>query len=199
MSIAPRTPAECLGVILLWLSRAVDVHYRNGRLAVPLMMEVMNRIRGIKQRFERLAARIGAGTYIPRRSPATPRKPAGPHPRKPNPLPQGFAWMLKLVPGTAVYGSQLQHLLAEPEMAALLAAAPTALRRPIRSLCWMLGISPPPILALPPRPRPPPAPRAKRPKSPPDPYPKTRLGFHKGLPPLFPFTPGLRGPRQKTS
>ena len=38
-------------------------------------------------------------------------------------------------------------------MKALLEAAPASLRRPVRSLCRMLGLEPPPILALPPRPK----------------------------------------------
>ena len=57
-------------------------------------------------------------------------------------------------------------------MAALLEAAPASLRRPVRSLCRMLGLEPPPILALPPRPKRPadPArPRAPRRRGPPAP------------------------------
>jgi hypothetical protein len=200
MSTPPRTPAECLGTILLWLSRAVDVHYRNGRLAVPLMMLIMNRIRTINHAFARLAARIGEGKFFPRRRPAATHRPTAPRPRGQNPLPQGFAWMLKLVPGTAVYGSQLQHLLAEPEMAALIAAAPAAMARTLRPLCWMLGISPPPILALPPRPKPPrpPAPEPEAP-SPSDSRPRTRLGFYKGPPPMLPSMLHRSGPPRKIS
>ena len=50
-------------------------------------------------------------------------------------------------------------------------AAPTALARPIRSLCWMLRVEPPAILAPPKKPRPPPAPKAA-PKTPAPPPPK---------------------------
>ena len=110
-----------------------------------------------------------------------------------NPLPQKFGWLLKLVPEAVGYRSQLENLLRDPEMAALLAAAPTAMRRPLRSLCRMLGLPPPEILALPPRPKPPPPPpRAKREKPPP--LARSRLGFHQGLPPLPPFMSSLRGP-----
>ena len=43
----------------------------------------------------------------------------------------------------------LCHLFQDPEMIALMQAAPGAMRRPIRSLCWMLGTTPPSILARP--------------------------------------------------
>jgi len=75
------------------------------------------------------------------------------------------------------YRSQLENLLRDPEMAALLAAAPASLGRPLRSLCWMLRVDPPEILALPKKPRPPrkkppapePAPEAPEPAPPPRP------------------------------
>jgi hypothetical protein len=169
VSTSPRTPAECFAGIILWLGRAVDAQSMWGRFSRPLALLILNRIREINQRFARTAARVGAGTYVPRRR-ASAHRPAGPHPRRKNPLPQGAAWLLKLLPETASYGSQLQFLLADPAMAALLAAAPASLRRPVRSLCHMLGVAPPailaPILALPartPPPAPPPAPAARRP------------------------------------
>jgi len=116
------------------------------------------------------------------RPPATPRRHTHRRFRRRNKLPQGFAWLVKLVPEAAVYGSQLNFLFAEPEMAGLLAAAPAPLRRPVRSLCRMLGVTPPAILALPAKPRPPPAPpRAKPAKKPrPPPY---RPGRLRPLPP----------------
>ena len=152
---------------------------------------IVDRVRRIKQRFATLAAQVRDGHYTPRRSITPPRRRPGQAPPPRNKLPQKFGWLLKLVPDAVGYRSQLEHLLADAEMAALLAAAPTAMRRPLRSLCRMLGLPPPPILALPPRPKPPPAPRAKREKPPP--LARSRLGFHKGLPPLFPFTPRFGG------
>jgi hypothetical protein len=64
--------------------------------------------------------------------------------------------MIGLVPEAAASGSQLQHLLADPEMAALAAAGPQ-LGRLLRPLCRALGVTPPPYLTPPP---PPPPPRA---------------------------------------
>ncbi len=164
MSNPPRTPAECFATIILWLGRAVDGPSMWGHFSRPLALLILDRIRTINQAFARLAARIGAGTYIARRPADTPRQRAGPHPRKKNPLPQTFAWLVKLLPETAAYGSQLNHLFADPEMAALMAAAPAAMRRPLRSLCRMLGVDPPKVLALPP---PPPRPKPERKPKPP--------------------------------
>jgi hypothetical protein len=166
----PRTVAECFATLIRWLSLAVDGHSTWGRLERSLGQLILDRLRTINQRFARLAARIGAGSYVPSRPADTPRQRAGPHRRKKNPLPQGFAWLVKLVPEAAAYGSQLQFLFAEPEMAALLAAAPAPLRRPLRSLCHMLGVRPPPVLAPPPAPpRPKPEPKPKIAKQRPEP------------------------------
>jgi hypothetical protein len=55
-------------------------------------------------------------------------------------LPRGFGWLLPLVPQEAAcFAGQMRGVLAEPEMVALLAAAPQA-RRVLRPLCRMLGI-----------------------------------------------------------
>src|SRR6185312_11003612 len=70
------------------------------------------------------------------------------------------AWLIRLGGyKAAAYGSLLQHLLADPEMAALIAAAPQ-LGRVLRPLCRMLGIDPGPA-RLPRRPRDPEAPRRR--------------------------------------
>jgi hypothetical protein len=155
VSNPPLTPTEWFASIMLWLTRAVDGPSMFGPFSRPLALLIMGRIRTINQAFARIAERIRAGTCIPSRPAETPRQRTGPHPRGKSPLPQGFAWLVKLLPETAVYGSQLQFLFADPAMAALMAAAPNSLGRPVRSLCHMLGIAPPAILAPPARPRPP--------------------------------------------
>ena len=60
-------------------------------------------------------------------------------------LPGGFGWLVRLAPETTCHGSQLQHLLSDPEMTALLAAAPQ-IRRLLRPLCRMLAVEPGPDL-----------------------------------------------------
>ena len=185
---APRSPAERFARILAGLTGAVvtRIHFGLSQLLIGL---IIDRIRGLKQRFARIAARVGAGTYAPRRFASRPQ--AEPKPRPPSQLPQKFGWLLKLVPPAVGARSQLQSLLRDPEMAALIAAAPTSLGRPLRSLCWMLGLRPPEIQALPatprkPRQKPPPAPEAPAPEPPPPPPfpepPEWLRGLRRSLP-----------------
>ena len=162
MSTAPPTPAERLAAMLLRLIVAVDGPSMYGPFPRPLALLIMVRIRTINVRFRRLAARILAGTYAPR--PAAPRRQAAPRQRRPNTLPRTFGWLSKLLPDMAPYRGYLLDLLADPAMAALVAAAPGPARRPLRSLCRMLGVAPPPLLAIP---RPPPAAPKPPPTKPP--------------------------------
>ena len=170
----PPTPAERFASILHGLAHAVVTRTAFG-LSGPLIALIINRIREIKQSFARLAARIEAGTYAPRRS--TPRRPpALRRPRPPSPLSRKFGWLQPLVPDAVCYRSYLVDLLRDPEMAALLAAAPVSLARPLRSLCRMLRVEPPEI--LPRRPAKPRKPREKKPRP-----------RREKLPPFYPPTP----------
>jgi len=114
-----------------------------------------------------LVARLAAGT-LPAERPAAPRplrtRPARVAPADALRLPRGYYWLIRLLPYEAAgYGSQLQALLAEPEMAALLAAAPQA-GRILRPLCRLLAITPEGLLALPSAAgKPAPQPRAAKP------------------------------------
>jgi len=149
-SPATLSPAERFACILDGLCSAVAA--RGGgrdRLAGPLVVLIWSRLRRIAAQVAALAARIAAGRQ--RRYPA--RRPPRPAPRRAaqRKLPHSPAWLLALVPQAAGYGSQLQHLLAEPEFAALVDAAPQ-MRRLLRPLCRMLGVRRPAAPALPPRP-----------------------------------------------
>jgi len=166
--------AERFADILWYLAQAVVTRTAFG-LSQVLINLIITRIRDAKQAFARLAARIDAGTYAPRRRSGPPRPPTDRKPRPPpNPLCRKFGWLLPLVPAAVASRGHLENLLRDPEMAALLAAAPVSLARPIRSLCWMLRVRPPDILARPAKPRPPreKKPRPRREKLPP-PYPPT--------------------------
>ena len=161
----PRTAVEKFVAIALRLRWAVDTKRMFGPLPAPLpiVILILARISDIKERVHKLAEQIAAGTYKPR-SPATAprRKPANPKPWQPSPLPRHFNWLEALIPQAQPARAGVSALFQDPEMLALMAAAPEALRRPIRSFCWMVGFKPPPILARPRRPRrptpPPPAP-----------------------------------------
>ena len=177
---------ERFATLLLWLGKAVDTLYHAGIIAAPLFILLQHRISGIKRRFARLVARLASGKFSPRKS-------SGPRPGRPtgrkNVLPSGPCWLIKLVPAAAASASQLRFLLADPEMAALLAAAPASASRPIRSLCRALGVEVPEIL---------PPPVDKRPKKPPKPrfrLPERERGYSKRYPAGRPrYILGIRAP-----
>ena len=108
---------------------------------------------------------------------------------------------MPLVPPAVVFRGQLETLLGDPGMAELLAAAPVSLRRPIRSLCWMLRVEPPKILARPAKPRPPreKKPRAKRETLPPyyPPTPPEAPAWMHGMPRLTRWPKGISSPRRR--
>ena len=149
------------------------------------------RVHRLAARFAELAAKVRDGRLPVRRTtrrradpaPAGPpaaaaeASPAVPGPSMPGPsmpepprLPRGFGWLLQLTPGDHhVRGrrEQVEYWLADPELPAVLEAAPET-RRLLRSLCWTLGIPLPPILHLPPRgKRTPPAAAPAVPEAPP--------------------------------
>jgi hypothetical protein len=185
------TPAENFATLLTWLGRAVVAMMGGERLPLQVIALIIDRLRRGNQLFARIAARVRDGRYRPRQGVAAPRP--GQKPPPPNKLPQTFGWLLKLVPEAVQYRGQLEHLLRDPEMAALLAAAPVPMARALRPLCRMLGLAPPDILAPPPRARPrtrppkperpPPPERPKKPEKPryvfglrePAPFPRMKL------------------------
>jgi hypothetical protein len=102
--------------IIEGLCFAIAARGAGGVITTPLLLLLWGRLRRMAVRVTKAAARIAAGT------PAAPRRrPAKPRPPRPQPLrlPGGFAWLVPLVPGAAAYGSQLQLLLADPQMAPL--------------------------------------------------------------------------------
>ncbi len=186
-------PADRFALLIEGLCRALAARSAGGALAGSLIILIWGRLSRMAVRFSRLAARCHAGRLPPR---PVRRRPArsGPPPAR---LPKNFAWLVRLVPQAAASAAQLQHLLADPEFAALAAAAPQA-GRILRPLCRMLGIRPPPGPLTPPpltrrpRPRAPAPPRRAAPgpappvashRAPPPPRPPTRAWLRRtGLP-----------------
>ena len=151
------TVIERLGRILNSLITDLPWRVASGGMSMAVNILITSRLIGLRQRIERIIGQIRAGTYVRRRPSSKPRAPATvPRPpRPPGPVKQGFGWVLPLIPpywNANGYGAALEGLLADPEMVALIEAAPVTLGRPLRSLCWMFRVKPPPILAPPKRP-----------------------------------------------
>ena len=150
------TPVERFAFIIEALCQAAAARSARRWIAVAIANLIWLRLRRTGARFAKLAARVRAGELpaAARTSAsgasaqsaesraerqAKRRKSDDPADRLAKRLPRGFAWLLRLVPEAAVYGSQLNHLLSDPEMVALLQAAPQ-MGRLLRPLCQMLGI-----------------------------------------------------------
>ena len=138
----PLTPTtDRLAAIVALRAGCVAEQGRLARLAGALVIAIWTRLHRISARFRAVAA-----TPLPPPRPARPDpapRAAAPHPapspRRPAAMPHGAGWLVRLMPGTAASRSELEALLRDPEMAALLAADPH-LGRILRPLCWMLGV-----------------------------------------------------------
>jgi len=173
MTAEPQTPipvVERLGFMLRHLIVDIAASLSWGGITQPVLAVVFRRLNGNKARIERIVALIRAGTYKLRRPASAPREPRAPGTRPPRPrgpLPAKSGWLLPyLPPAWRGAAGTLNTLLGDPEMVALIEAAPVSLGRPLRSLCWAVKLRPPPFLAPPRRPRVPKAPPAETP--PPD-------------------------------
>ena len=188
-------PAGKIGLLLFCLCQAVAAKMAADQLSSRIIALIIGRIRSIKQSIERLAELLDTGKYTPRRSSEKPRAAATRKPAEKTPLRlQKFGWLLAMVPESAGARSQLDFLLRDPEFSQFIAAAPKPMIRHLRSLCWMLRLEPPPVLARPKRPakpRPAPAPRATKTPVPEAP---DRPGFGKLSNPKWPKLPGPRYP-----
>ena len=165
-------PAERCAAILRGLHALLVFKGHGGFLGLALLRRLSARVRGAADRIAALGAQVAAGTLRlppPRERPPRPRAPeaaampaaAAPAPAPtppPQRLPGWFGWLLRRSPGVVSARSQLGHLLHQPDMAALIAAAPPVAGQ-LRPICRMLGLHPPPGL-FPPRPRPRPRRRA---------------------------------------
>jgi hypothetical protein len=171
--------ASILGNLAALIARAFLKHPVHVVHIVPLWNYIGRIARRFTRTMDRLAeGKLRAHTPRPNRTPATAAQP-----RKPRGYPTTHAWLRATLAHEAnAYGSQLAHLLDQPETKALLAAAPQAARL-LRPLCRYLGIEPDAI-RRPPRP---PAPKAPHPAKPEPP----RLARLRAEPPAEPsvFSP----------
>lgn len=158
----PPTLAERFATLVRWLGFAVDGRRVFG-LGGPVIGLVIVRLCRINQLF----ARVAAGRFFPRpRAVGASRATNAPRAARPVPalrLPRSFGWLLPMLPEAAGALGQLELLFRDPEMIALMQAAPIPMARALRPLCRMLGLHPPPVIAPPARSR---RPRAARPAPP---------------------------------
>ena len=138
-ALAPDVARRFTLIIAALAALIARVFLHNPRL-LPLFIPLCNRLNRAARRFSTLMARIAANQH-PKRRPGRVR----PGSRKPRPpIPTSYAWLIRAIPYEAAgLGAQLAHLLAEPGVAELLAAAPSAQRllNPIRHA---LALSPKP-------------------------------------------------------
>jgi hypothetical protein len=145
---APAALPERLAAILAWLADCVADQGNRKRLPGALVVAIWTRVNRVAAQFRAVAA-----TPIPPPRPARAQPAANPTtappedsppqaprtPRRPPVMPYGSHWLVRLIPGATASLSQLEALLRDPEMAALL-AADARLGRILRPLCWALGV-----------------------------------------------------------
>ncbi|MBV8525391.1 MAG: hypothetical protein JOY71_25255 [Acetobacteraceae bacterium] len=141
----PTGLSDRLALIIAGRRAVLAAHMVKDRSAVPIMFLAWTRLGRLASRFQALVAAVRSGRLASapaRRAQAggdfeLPRLEGLPQPFR---LPSRFGWLIRLVPGAAAYGGQVEHLLADPEMAALLASAPQAGGSCARCAgCWPSG------------------------------------------------------------
>ena len=155
---SPSSAPDRFALLIEALCASVAASHARG-LAGPVIVLIWGRLRRMAARFAAAAIpAVSRRASRPARSRPAECSPALSRPRardaRPR-LPGGFGWLIRLSPAAACHGGQLERLLADPEMAALLAATPR-MGRLLRPLCRMLAVEPPPGLLAPPN-------RARRP------------------------------------
>ena len=148
------------------LCRAVAAHASRDRSAEALVVLIWTRLQRVRNRLLRIIAEFQAGTLPPPRmrhvAVRSQERPDDSRPARARPAaPRGFAWLVRMNQETASYGLQLQHLLTDTDMVALVQAAPQV-GRMLRPIFWMTAVRPAPAaVRLPTPPRPP---RTARPR-----------------------------------
>ena len=182
-----------LDAIFAAIALVVAAHFR---ILGPWTSPIWARFNRANRRLQALLAHLAAGR-LPRPHAPRERRPSTPDPMNPAPLlplPRAWAWLVRKIGYRAAgYGAQLQYLLDDPAMLAVIVAAPTA-GRTLRPFCRLLGVTLPAVLQLPPRKRKPHSPQARpaqpRPKPP---RPKPPVIPPWGLPPSEPEPQHLVG------
>jgi len=181
MSSIPHHLATVLATLRTAITAIVGGLVRRDPAHAPMIQLLWNRIGRAVDRVARLHALWQQGRLPPPR-PSRAGIARAPRPA-PARLPSRRAWLVALGGHhIAAAGSHLRIFLERPDLAEFLAAAPQAGRH-LRPLCTMLGVTPPPMLQLPPRPR-----RTRQPRPPRPPAPGSRAALA-AIPPDRPLQP----------
>jgi len=108
------------------------------RRFIPLLGPILAHLNRLGRQFAAICARAQAGTLraSPRRRAGKPAVQRLTWPRPPRALPTGYLWMAKLTPWMQGGGAEIYTLvLADPQMAALIEAAPQV-KRLLRAILW---------------------------------------------------------------
>jgi hypothetical protein len=156
----PNGLPDRLALIIQGICRVLTARCIEDLSVAPLMHLAWMRLHRLSARFAALVFAVRAGRLasapLGSSTMAGTRRRADPAPAFSEPpdfpqeyvLPRGFGWLLELAPDAASYSGQVEQLLEDPEMVALLAHAPEAAGRILRPLFRMLGIPLPPALHL---------------------------------------------------
>ena len=154
--LPPHPIASGLGTILRNLAALVARGFLRHPVYAVLAIPLYRHITRATVRLERLLARLAKGKLPPPK----PRQPRSSGPRRKPEFPTTRAWLIRALGAeAAAHAAQLEHLLADPAAADLLATP--AGRRALAPIQRMLGLTPP----RPRRARPQPAPRPRPPRS----------------------------------
>jgi hypothetical protein len=154
--------ADAFIAIIEALWRGVPAEAQERRLYAPTLAAIQGRLQRLGNRFFALLDRYRAGELrapepaAPRPAAAVAAHSAPLPPLAPDPdsrVPRAFAWLRRMLPESAGWpATVLGYALQDPEVENLIAVAPQA-GGILRSYCHMLGVRPPAVLAVPPRPR----------------------------------------------
>ncbi|MDR3522635.1 MAG: hypothetical protein P4L66_00880 [Acetobacteraceae bacterium] len=138
-SSAPLSASLSLLTVLHALRGSVGGWQKRGVFNTLLALLLHRRLGEICGKIARLMTRFRAGRLV-RRASGTPQGVRGVAQRGARFWPGRFGWLVRAVSYEAAgYGSQLRHLLEQPDMVELLTAAPQAARL-LRPVCRMLAI-----------------------------------------------------------
>ena len=150
---SPSTPSlsERFAAVIGKLCAMVAARGGREHAVGPLVVVIAGYLSRLRQRFDRLVARVAAGERQggPLRADRVraSRAPTGAKARPESALPRGWAWLIRFSQPCAQLSGHVEALVHDPAMAAVLAAFPSA-GRIFRPLCMALAIWPGAILVV---------------------------------------------------